>query len=355
MTLKRVDQLMAGFADGDAISQEARLIRDTLRSLGVASDIYAPTAYVAPRVRDQCRPLEEFAAAPRDAVIYQYAIASEATDLFFGQKGRRIVRYHNITPAEFYAPFDADIAAQLTRARAALDSVVERADRIWAASHYNEAEVRACGGDRVRIVPLFFSEGEFTAPPDPLTFARFRVKLTTWLYVGRLAPNKCVEDAIVAFAWYHRTINPASRLLIVGSPHGCPNYAAMLRLLAARLNLPNVCFEGFVTHASRAALYQLADVFLMPSRHEGYCLPLVEAMWHGKPVVARMIGGMPEAMGNAGVLFDDADPRSLAELVHRVLSDGPVLRDVLSSQSARLAQLRARDLQSECRALLDDA
>lgn len=352
MTPRRVDQVLAGFAEGDAISQEARVLQSAFRGMGLASDIFAPPEHVSPSEAGRFRPLAEFASAGADAAILHYATASPATEIFRARSGRGIIRYHNITPSPFFRGFDDGLADQLDAARAALPEIVADADEIWAASEYNAEELRRAGADAVRVVPLFFSLSEFDVPPDPAATRKFAAPLTNFLFMGRVAPNKCVEDLIVAFAWYQRCINPFSRLLLLGSEHSCPPYYAMLRMLAHRLGLPNVCFEGFVPAPVRSACYRLADVFLTASRHEGYCLPLVEAMFHGVPVVARRAGGMPEAMAGAGILFDEEDPRAFAELMHRAATESGLRESVLARQAARVEAIRSRDITEECRQLL---
>lgn len=344
----RIDQLTGGFAAGDAISQEARLMRAILRAAGFESDIYASGAHIAPESRADARPYEAFDPAAADAVIFHFSTATAATELFAAVRGRRVVRYHNITPASFFEGFDDNVAAQLRLAREELASVVRLADACWSDSAYNASEIEAAGAARSVVLPLLFSEDEFAGGEDAALQAAFGDALCNWLFVGRVVPNKRVEELILAFAWYHRCFNPASRLLIAGSEASCPPYYAMLRLLAARLGLMNVCFTGFVSTAGRHTLYRCADVFVTASRHEGFCLPLVEAMACGVPVVARDAGGMPEALGEGGVRYEGLDARELALLVARVTDRAAPLREqVLAAQSHRMDALRRRDAQGE--------
>jgi len=344
----RIDQLTGGYAAGDAISQEARLMRAMLRAGGFDSDIYASGAHIAPESRGDALPYEAFDPAVPEAVIFHVSTASAASALFSAVRGRRVMRYHNITPASFFEGFDDAVAAELRLARAQLAPVVRLADACWSDSAYNAGEIEAAGAARSVVLPLFFSESEFACGEDPALQAAFGDALCNWLFVGRIVPNKRVEELILAFAWYHRCINPASRLLIAGSEASCPPYYAMLRLLAARLGLMNVCFAGFVSPAGRHTLYRCADVFVTASRHEGFCLPLVEAMACGVPVVARDEGGMPEALGEGGVRFEGLDARELAMLVSRVADHGTPLRgQVLAAQSRRIDALRRRDAQAE--------
>jgi glycosyltransferase involved in cell wall biosynthesis len=185
-----------------------------------------------------------------------------------------------------------------------------------------------------------------------LILEKFAGPLKNILAVGRIAPNKRIEDLIQAFAWYHRAINPYSRLLIVGSPRSAPRYFTMLRMLVGDLDLPNVCFEGFASPAGLLAYYRVADLFVSASEHEGYCLPLVEAMDHGIPVIARVAGGTPEAMDGAGVLYEDLAPAELGALFDRVLTDAALRKEILTSQQRRVQRARDRDLEAEVKALL---
>jgi glycosyltransferase involved in cell wall biosynthesis len=170
--------------------------------------------------------------------------------------------------------------------------------------------------------------------------------------VGRIAPNKCIEELITAFAWFHRNIEPQSRLLIVGSERSAPSYYTMLKMYAAELELDTVFFERFASPAGLSAYYQIADLFATPSRHEGYCLPLVEAMHKGVPVIARRTGGTPEAMGNAGILVDEFRPEELAELFGMLCHDPSLRETVLASQRQRMDQVLNRPVREEFQALL---
>ncbi|MCC5846833.1 MAG: glycosyltransferase [Verrucomicrobia bacterium] len=354
MNLRRMDQLLAGFADGDAISQEARLIRRLCRGMGIASEIYAPPECIAPAVADECRSAEDFPAESRDMVMYHYSMDSSVTDLYFRASARKVVRYHNITPAEFFDGFDDETAVGLRAARRNLPAVLERADKACAVSAYNAEELKMAGFGKtpISVIPLLFSFEECEVAPDPRMLRRFRGPLKTILFLGRIVPNKCVEDLLLAFAWYHRTLEPASRLILAGSEHSCPRYFSMLSLLAGRLGLNNVCFEGFVSDGGRSACYQTADIFVTTSRHEGFCLPLIESMVHDVPVLARAQGGMQEALDGSGVLFEETSPRVLAELIHRVVSGEKLRKEIFHSQRERIRRLRQRDLRQDCLRLM---
>ena len=351
----RIDQLMAGFAEGDAISHEAVEIRNLCRKWGHASDIFVAAGRVSPSVRGEVRDLSAYAPAAGDIAMHHYGIRSPASDLFQKTGGiRKILIYHNITPPEYFQGFDDVLVRDLREARGNLPAIAGQSDAVWAVSRFDAEDLMASGVRNAQVFPLLFSGKPLDIAPDALVRRRFTAPLKTILFVGRIAPNKRVENLIHAFAWYHGTIDPYSRLVIVGSPRSCPRYYTMLRMLVGDLDLANVCFEGFASPAGLVAYYDLADVFVSASEHEGYCLPLVEAMYKNIPVVSRAGGGTPEAMGGAGVLYQDLESRELAELIHLVLSDAELNREVLVSQRKRIRDVLARPVEDELKSLLSD-
>ena len=351
--MRRFDQLLAGYTDGDAISRDARGFRGVLRSLGFASDIVVPARGIGRGVAEDCVPMEEFRPSSGDGLLYHYSIGSPATRMFLQAGTRKVVRYHNITPGHFFEGFDDALAAELRDGRASLGEVARQADAVWAVSQFNANEVRSLGVAEVHVVAPLTPVAPPAGEMDADIANKLGGGLTNLLFVGRIVPNKVLEELILMFAAYHGGINPGSRLVLVGSERSCPRYFAMVRLLAARLGLTNVCFEGFLSDARLDTCYRMAHVFVTASRHEGFCVPLLEAMAAGLPVVARAAGGMPEAMGNAGVLFDEIEPAVLAELVDLAARNGPFRGEVLGSQAVRVKALARRDTMAECRGLIE--
>ncbi len=350
----RVDQMLAGMAEGDAISQEAVLIRNLARAAGRAADLFADMDHVSPGCRGECRPLAEYRGGGADTLIHHYGIDSPAADQFLRAPGRKILVYHNITPARYFEPYDSGVAARLRRAREVLQQMDKTAVEVWADSAYNAGEMRTLGFGQVAVLPLLFDPAAMDLPDQPRIVARLRPRLTTILFTGRLAPNKRLETLLEAYRWY-RGRNPFSRLVILGSPRSCPRYFSMLRMYCADLDLANVCFEGYVAPADLPTYYRQADLFVSASDHEGYCLPLVEALYCGLPVIAQRCGGMPEALGDAGVLYEGLTPGELGALMHTVLTDAALQQELEAARRQRVAELRGRDLAREVQALLAPA
>jgi glycosyltransferase involved in cell wall biosynthesis len=349
---RRVDQVVAGFAEGDAISNEARAIQGIFRKWGWQSDIFADPSHTSPLMRSVARPLSEYGATAGDGLILHYSIASPANALFMAALARKVVIYHNITPPDFYRGYDDRVVRQLEEALGLLKPVVSAADAVWADSAFNATELQNLTGRAASVFPLLFDATQLDLAPDPNVFIKLAVPMTNLLFVGRMAPNKRIENLILAFAWYHRVFNRQSRLLIVGSERTAPRYYLMLRMLANELDLPNVCFERYASANGLPAYYELADVFVTASEHEGYCLPLVEAMHKRVPVVARRTGGMPEALGEGGLLYEDASPEELGALLDRVVRDSALRQNLLQAQASRMDVIRKRDVETELRQLL---
>jgi len=163
------------------------------------------------------------------------------------------------------------------------------------------------------------------------------------MFVGRVIPNKKFEDVIRAFHVYRTRHNLRSRLLLVGSYSGFEKYLAMLQSLVARLGTPDVHFLGQVRNEELTALYDVADLFLCASEHEGFCVPLVEAFYKGVPVMAYASTAVPATMDGGGVLYDTHDPMRVAEIMAALLDDPRIEEAVLASQDAALDRLHARD------------
>lgn len=345
-----IHQLVSGFVSGDAISLKTITLRNFCRKMGFISNIYAPKNRIAPDMMQECEQLENYDKQNTDFVINHYSSASEVEDFFIKSSGKKIILYHNITPAEFFDPFDSVIAEQLRESRRRLPKLIQNADGLWAVSEYNAIELRSLGGKNVRVFPLIFTSSHLEIPNT--TGFKLEKDLVNILFVGRMAPNKCIEELITAFCWYNMRINSNSRLVIVGSERTAPAYFSMLRLYTKELSINNVCFQRFVAASQLSAYYEAADLFVCTSKHEGYCMPLVEAMYRNVPVISRRIGGTPEALGGAGILYDNLKPEELALLFNKVLTDQDLRKTVLESQAKRMKEILTRPVEQEFKNLL---
>ncbi len=349
-----IHQLVAGFRQGDAISNEARAIRKVLRSWGVASEIVCEAPRAAPQVRAEIRTPQEIGASvrPGDVAILHLSIGTPINRFFTTLPCRKVILYHNVTPAEYFRLYNPALHDDLAAGRRQAAELAGVAELNLADSAFNAGELVAMGYRDVKVLPLIFNLDEFPiGTRDAATVQRLGEGRHNVLFVGRCVPNKRLEDLLVAVHYLQKNLDPTVRFVHVGSHAGVEAYHTLLLAQARELGLRDSVFFGPVTQAALNTCYDEAGVFLCLSTHEGFCAPLLEAMLHGVPVLARDAGAVAETLDGAGVLFKDPDPRLVAETMCEVLHD-PVLRaSIVARQNKRIDAFRARDIDAELRAL----
>jgi glycosyltransferase involved in cell wall biosynthesis len=221
-------------------------------------------------------------------------------------------------------------------------------------SEFNRQELEALGFPRTRVLPVVPGFSHLDGPADDLVARQFDDGWTNILFVGRVIPNKRIENLIRFFAAYKTRFNPRSRLLVVGAYGGFERYLTMLHQLVASLGVPDVHFTGHVSNEELRAYYDVSDLFLCASEHEGFCVPLVEAFYARLPVVAFARTAVPATMDGAGVLYDEPDPDQVAALLDLVVGDAGLQSRILEGQDRALERLRAQDFAGTLLSLVDE-
>jgi glycosyltransferase involved in cell wall biosynthesis len=248
------------------------------------------------------------------------------------------------------APWDPYLALGQQRALADLEVLAARAALAVADSRYNEAHLTAAGFAATAVVPPSAALGQEVAPAQPPAVARTHSDGGRWLAVGRVAPNKAVEHALAALTVTRHQGDPGATLRIIGRPVTA-SYERALRHQVADLGLSDaVTFVGYASDTAVADAYASADVLVVTSDHEGFCVPVVEAMAAGLPVVAFDQGAVPEVLGGAGVLVTTRDPYALARAIEGVLADPARQRRLVEAGRRRSAEL---DLASAAERFVD--
>ncbi len=341
----RVDQLVPALHRGDAIGDTAVHMRDFLRGRGFAADIYCLEHDRG--LENEVRPFAGFPEpAPDDVAILHYALPSPLSQALTRLRCRRLIIHHNITPPEFFAPFSDEFARIARLGRQELASLAPFVELGLADSDYNRRELAALGFRRTDVLPLFVDFSKYERPASAFVRGLYRDDRTNILFVGRIAPNKKVEDLIRTTFYYKKYISPLVRLIVVGKTGALPKYYESLVRMADEfyLKAEEIVFTGHVPDEEMFALYRASDVFLSLSEHEGFCLPLLESMVFDLPVVAYEAGAVPETMGGAGVLLKRKRVEDVAELVERVAHDRGLRDGIVAGQRERLARFKARDL-----------
>jgi glycosyltransferase involved in cell wall biosynthesis len=326
----------AGF--GDAITNCTFELQNLLRAEGLQSDIFAPLDCIPLHYRNtKIHPLSACidSIAQDDLVVYHYSANSPVTSAYMQVQCRKWICYHNITPEKYFRLFSPTQADDLRASREALKTLVPMTELALGDSEFNRRELVECGFQKTDVLPLFIPSDYFSVKPNPVILKRTRDGKTNILFVGRVAPNKRIEDLIKTF-YYYRFLNKNSRLILAGSSNDL--YFVYLKAVVIALGLSDcVVFTGNIPLPDLIAYYRSASAFLCLSQHEGFCLPLLEAMHFNIPIFALARSAVPETLGNAGVLIHESNFKKIAGLLNEVLGRQDLLKDILCGQKQRLA------------------
>jgi glycosyltransferase involved in cell wall biosynthesis len=338
-----VHQVLAALSYGDAISNEALAIQGHLRRAGFRSDIFAEGVH--PRMAGLARPLWQYreVSSPGTVCLFHFSIGSAAGRLVHGAPDRLVCIYHNITPADFFLGFHPHLAGLCYHGRRELAAFAPRAELGLGDSEFNRRELEAAGFARTAVLPIVLDLEAYRRPPSTVVRRIYDDGRVNILFVGRIIPNKRIEDLVRVFAVYQRHLEARSRLLLVGDHRGHERYYDRLQEMVRKLRVDEVVFTGHVDDDELLACYAVADVFLCLSEHEGFCVPLLEAMTFGIPVLALDAGAVAETLRGGGVLLKDKKPEAVAELVHAVRTDPALRGSVLATQERALRAVRAID------------
>jgi glycosyltransferase involved in cell wall biosynthesis len=338
-----VHQVLAAAAPADAVTGQALAWRERFRSWGLDSEVLAE--HVHHELESEVGRLDRYRPLLLDArvVILHYSVWSAAVEAVLTASGKRVLWYHNITPGSLLREFNPDLAALCDRGRDALPRLRGRFDLYVAVSAFNAHDLRQAGIRDVVVVPLLLD-----VPPAPPPLHELPAPPLV-ITVGRVVPNKRIEDVIKVFALYRRYHAPEARLAIVGSSNGFDEYRERLDALGRSLARGAVQFTGRISAEARNLRYDTASAYLCMSVHEGFCAPLIEALAHGTPVVARDAGAVAETLGGAGVVVDGSDLAVFAEAVHEVVSSERTRAMLEVAAARRLGSLAPAAIEARVR------
>lgn len=339
--MTRVHQILVSASAGDAITNAALDLRAGLRRHG-RSEIFA--AFIDPALAGEAHVLTEFPrlGAGADLLVMHASIGEPVLTAFLAQRREAMALvYHNISPAEAFTPYAPGFARLLEQGRRELAQLAGRVTMAVADSEYNAAELVSLGYDPVTVVPLAVDPTALLATePDPKLSAELAgLDGPRLLYVGQLLPHKRVDWLLMAYHALVTHLRPQVHLLLVGADR-LPGYGSALGQMVHELNLWRARLMGPVSQAALVTCYRQADAFVTASEHEGFCVPVLEAMAFGLPVVARSFAALPETLGGGGLLLGREDgPLAGAEALAAVLGDEGVRADLVARGGRRVAAL----------------
>jgi L-malate glycosyltransferase len=348
-----VNQWVPAAHRGDAIGDSARRVRALLRAMGHDGGIFALT--VDDELKDDVRVFDDPAARRADLTIFHYALPSPMTAAFATLGGVRVLQYHNVTPAGYFAPYDPALFRLARLGRQELATLAGRVDLALGDSDYNRQELESLGFAPTGVFPIAVDTNRITqAAGRPALDETLDEGLVNFLFVGRIAPNKKIEDLIRLAEVYKRYVDAYYRFIFVGRTDVVPRYYATIRALMAEYRLRNdrFVFTDAVPDEELAAYYRHAAVYVSLSEHEGFCVPLVEAMAADVPVLAYAAAAVPDTLGGAGVQFAPKDFEYAAELLGALAFDDGLRARVIAGQRRRLADFSDARISRELERLL---
>jgi L-malate glycosyltransferase len=344
----RIHQLLSAAGPYDAVTRQALAYNDLFASWGIAGDIYASA--IEPRLPEPVHALHRLDPRPEDLLLIHYSAYAPRLEPTLDLPNRKLLVYHNVTPARYMWNFQPHVAALCEIGRDHLPRYAQAVDVAVAVSEFNARDLRKAGAKDVRVVPILFEPDLFGAP-EPQHDPERPLVLT----VGRLAPHKRHDLVIRAFALFQRELAPDARLLCAGEPISAP-YREQLAKLAAQVGADNVELPGPLDNDRLTRTYREASVALYLSEHEGFCIPLIEAFHFSIPVIARPTGGMPEVAGDAALWTDeDPDLGVVAELLALATDDKELRGTLVERGHARLEAFAPERTRKKLREAIDAA
>ncbi|MBQ9252017.1 MAG: glycosyltransferase [Clostridia bacterium] len=346
----QVLQILPTLNYGDAIGNDTLAIHQILKENGFPSPIYA--ANIGKRIPEGAAlPLSQLPSlAWDDVVLYHAAIGTRLNYEVASMSCKKVMIYHNITPPDFFRGYSPSMELQTRSGYIGIKTMSRAMDYCIADSEYNKSELRRMGYTcPIDVCPIIIPFEDYDQTPNQEVLDKYQNDgWTNLLFVGRIAPNKKQEDIIRAFYVYQQKYNPKSRLFLVGNSAGMEKYQQRLDAYIEKLGLEEkVIFPGHIGFDEILTYYQLAHLFVCMSEHEGFCVPLLEAMHFKKPILAYASSAVPETLGAGGLLTETKDPRENAALMNYILTHANFRQSLLQNQQQVLhrfqyAQVRAR-------------
>lgn len=332
-------QLVHTLSYGDAISGEAFSLQRCLRKMGYESEIYAINVH--PRYKGHAQDYRSFPTGFDGEVILHYSLGSPLNQLYLElTRATRGLIYHNLTPPRWFAGVNPRIVRDLDRGLEELPTLCAVTDRLIADSKFNAEELRQWGFNaEILHLPVDPKRWDFAANAGIASLVRAEGGIQL-LHVGRFAPNKCIEDIIKTFYFVHHHLQKKSRLWLVGIDIDTELYSFALKRLARELELDSaVNFVGCLADSEVKALYENCTAYLCMSEHEGFCVPAIEAMSFGLPVIAYASSALPDTIGGGGLIVHQKRHPHIAELINYIYERQDFRNDLIARGRRRVEEL----------------
>lgn len=335
----RIFQVLPTLAKGDGVGNEVLAIDNILKELGYQTRIYAENVlgWSFRTLADSVNNMPEL--DKEDIVIYHLSTGTELNRKLNYLQCKILIIYHNITPPSFFEAYNQKAVELSTLGIQGVRDLQKCADYCLADSEYNKQELIQYGYEcKIDVVPIIVPFEKYEKRPNMKIVQRFKDDYVNIIFVGRISPNKKQEDIIKTYYYYKKYINKKSRLFLVGSYNGMERYKERLEIYVQSLEVEDVFFTGHIKFEDLVAYYHIADVFLCMSEHEGFCIPLLEAMYFQVPIIAYEFSGVKDTLAGSGLRMTEKNCKVAAEMISLIIENRHLREKVLEEQNLRLNQ-----------------
>lgn len=326
----------------DAVGADALAMAQVLEGFGIETRLFCLSSSGVERKSWPAERLPAFAGGPQDLVIYHFSTGWPAAIEILGRcRGFRVVKYHNITPASFFKDYSADYGAACASGRREIATIANLGCEMYLGdSAYNLEELFEAGVPRERggvLAPFHRVEEIVQAEADTNLVDALADGARNFLMVGRIAPNKGHLDLVDAFATYAHAYPDPARLILLGKiDPRLEKYTQAIRERIEGYGLAHhVVWINGASEAQLKAAYLASHVFMLLSQHEGFCVPLIESMAVGTPIVAHASSAVPETLGDAGICWEENDPWLHAASAARLFDDDDLRNELTTAARKR--------------------
>ncbi|MBI4320009.1 MAG: glycosyltransferase family 4 protein [Chloroflexi bacterium] len=339
----KVSIVTASFEEGDAIGNYIRTLSDLLGELGFSVEIYAENLT---RVRGYPHFHWRYYNSRGKAILwYHYSIYSETLQCLKSSRDWKVVDFHGVSPPRLFSGYNSHLEELCSKGELAFKDFAADADVCVVHSDYARDVARANGYANIEKIPLVVDTKHLGTDDAELSALLGRIEYL--LFVGRVVPQKSIVDLVTTFGELKKW-RPGIKLFIVGETEIAASYFGHVRDVVRRLKLEeDVVFTGRVTNPEvLSSLYRHARFSLCLSEWESFCVPIVESMFFGVPVVANNVAPIPEVLGTAGLIVRKDDHAATARSIHETLSDGDSYAGLKSACAARASMFTEHKLKA---------
>ena len=339
-----IEQFLPALHYGDAVGNMVLKLHDFFQKKGLESRIVALD--VDESLKERATLFSDYSDVSNAVKILHFAVPSELTGYFKNCRGKKVMVYHNVTPPEFFCNYSEDIVRLTSAGYQHLDELKDVFDSVIAVSEFNAQGLLDAGYKKPEVFPVLLELEDFDKPYSKGYYELFNDDRKNIVFVGRVVPNKKIEDLVKMIFFYKKYISPSVRLIIAGNPDAVPKYYHAIRDLAARflLTSDDIFFTGHIPFDELLAVYAGADLFVSMSEHEGFFVPMMECFKLNIPVMAYGAGAIPETAGEGAMIFNDKSCEKTAALADTILNDQNLQKRLKEAGKKRLEEyMRAAD------------